>query len=169
MSASSYFCAKTKGMDKLVFVFFFIFFPIFAFAQRRATVVNMETGVPIRDVKIYTNKNETFTTNWRGEFFVPFNATSMTISHGKFLPITLSVEELTDTIYMLPKLNWLSEVTVWGKRPQLVNSKISAEEAKALTPGPAGIGVTFDFFSLFKKKPMNKKQREKHQWIIDNY
>jgi len=137
------------------------------YAQTHGVIADIETGLPIRDVKIYTNKNKVVTTNWLGEFNIYANFQSVTISHGKYMSITMKSEEMTDTIYMLPKLHTLDEIIVWGKHPFMSQStKKMIEDAKLYSPGS---GMSFDFFSLFKKSPMNRKQRRKHDEIIKTY
>lgn len=136
-------------------------------AQRKAVVVNIENGIPIRDVEVNTNTNERVKTNWLGEFFLPFNATSFTLTHGKFLNMTLDVDEMPDTIALLPRLTTLSEVIVWGKRPIAFNPKKVAEDAKDYyTPSS---GFSFDLFSIFQRPKMNSRQRKRHKEIIKTY
>ena len=136
-------------------------------AQRKAVVVNIENGIPVRDVEVNTNTNEKVKTNWLGEFFLPFSATSFTLTHGKFLTMTLDVEEMPDTIALLPRLTTLSEVIVWGKRPMTFNTGKIAEDAKNYyTPSS---GISFDFFNIFQKPKMNSRQRKRHEEIIKTY
>jgi hypothetical protein len=154
-------------MTKLYITILLIWMPLMVLAQRKAVVVNIENGVPVRDVEINTNTNERVKTNWMGEFFLPFKATSFTLTHGKFLAMTIDVDEMPDTIALLPRLTTLGEVIVWGKRPMTFNPKKATEDAKNYyTPSS---GVSFDFFSLFQKPKMNSRQRKKHKEIIDTY
>lgn len=140
------------------------------YGQTKGVILNMETGIPIKDVQIYTNTNVRTTTNYLGQFRIPYQYQfqSLTITHEKFVPVTFNQDELSDTIYLMPKFNTLSEVVVWGKRRMTFNSKKIAQDARNwYTPSS---GVSFDFFSLFQKKQgLNRKQREKHDEIIKNY
>lgn len=154
-------------MKRVFLIFILIDLWMQAYAQTHGVIANIETGLPIKDVKIYTNTNKVVTTGWMGDFYIYSDFQSITISHGKFMPITMKREEMTDTIYMLPKLYTLDEVVVWGKRP-FISPQITkriAEDAKLCAPG----GFSFDFFSIFKRNPMNKKQRQKHDEIIKTY
>lgn len=136
-------------------------------AQRKAVVVNIENGIPVRDVEVNTNTNRRVKTNWMGEFFLPFNTTSFTLTHGKFLSMTLDVDEMPDTIALLSRLTTLSEVIVWGKRPVTFNPKQATEDAKDYyTPSS---GFSFDLFSIFQKPKMNSRQRKRHEEIIKTY
>ncbi len=155
-------------MKRLLCICILVLLLTVASAQTHGVIADIETGLPIRDVKIYTNTNKVATTNWLGDFTIYTNFQSATISHGKYMAITLKKEEMTDTIYMLPKMHTLEEVVVWGKRPHMSQStKKMTEDAKLYSPG--GGLMSFDFFSLFKKSPMNRKQRKKHEDIIKNY
>ncbi len=144
-------------------------FTVAVSAQRKGVIISAENGLPVRDVVIYTNNNETVTTNWLGEFFIPFKAKSFTTSHGKYLPITVDIDEMTDTIHILPRMHSLGEVIVWGKKPELMGGSpiIKKEDAKLAAPHTSGF--TFDFFSLFQRPKMSRKLREKHKEIIENY
>lgn len=154
-------------MRRKSFVFLLITIPMTLMAQRKAVVVSIESGVPIRDVEIRTNTGEVVKTNWMGEFFMPFKATSFTLTHGKYLTQTMDIEELTDTIALLPRLHTLSEVIVWGKRPMTFNAKKATEDAKDYyTPTS---GFSFDFFNIFTKPKMSKRQKERHEQIIQGY
>ena len=140
-----------------------------AHAQWSGVIVNMETGVPIRDVHIFTNYNKMATTDYRGQYTLEEPFTSVTITHGKFLQLTLKREELRDTIALLPSANTIGEVVVWGEMPRIgVKEKEIAEDAKYYyTPSS---GFTFDFFDLFRRKShMSKSQRQKHEEIIEKY
>lgn len=138
-------------------------------AQKKGVIVNMADGVPVRDVKIFTNTNKVATTNWRGEFSISNYFTSVTIAHKDFVSLTLNLYEMTDTIELLPKFQTLDEVVVYGKRPLSFDWKAATRDARDYYTPPVG-GFTFDFFSLFMKKGgLNTKEREKHDEIIRTY
>ena len=75
---------------------------------------------------------------------------------------------MNDTIRLLPRLTTLGEVVVWGKRP-FVRDKIKSWTKDAKDYGTHPSGISFNLFDLFRKKPLNKKEREKHDYIIKNY
>lgn len=140
-----------------------------SYAQWSGVVVNMETGVPIRDVHIFTNYNKMVTTDYRGRYTLEEPFTSVTITHGKFLQLSLKREELRDTIALLPSANSIGEVVIWGEMPRIgVKEKEISEDAKYYyTPSS---GFSFDFFELFRRKSrMSKQQRKKHEEIIESY
>ena len=140
-----------------------------SYAQWSGVIVNMETGVPIRDVHIFTNYNKMVTTDYRGQYTLEEPFTSVTITHGKFLQLSLKREELRDTIALLPSANSIGEVVIWGEMPRIgLKEKEVAEDAKYYYTPPSGF--TFDFFELFRRKSrMSKQQRRKHEEIIESY
>lgn len=156
-------------MRKLFFFLSVFLFGTTAHAQWSGVIVNMETGVPIRDVHIFTNYNKMVTTDYRGRYTLEEPFTSVTITHGKFLQLTLKREELRDTIALLPSANSIGEVVIWGEMPRIgVKEKEIAEDAKYYYTPPSGF--SFDFFELFRRKSrMNKQQRKKHEEIIESY
>ena len=140
-----------------------------SYAQWSGVIVNMETGVPIRDVHIFTNYNKMVTTDYRGRYTLEEPFTSVTITHGKFLQLSLKREELRDTIALLPSANSIGEVVIWGEMPRIgVKEKEISEDAKYYyTPSS---GFSFDFFELFRRKSrMSKQQRKNHEEIIESY
>lgn len=140
-----------------------------SYAQWSGVIVNMETGVPIRDVHIFTNYNKMVTTDYRGRYTLEEPFTSVTITHGKFLQLSLKREELRDTIALLPSADSIGEVVIWGEMPRIgVKEKEISEDAKYYyTPSS---GFSFDFFELFRRKSrMSKQQRKKHEEIIESY
>jgi len=140
-----------------------------AMAQKRGVIVNMETGVPIRDAKIYTNTNKTFTTDWRGQYSIKDYFTSATITHQNYLSLTLNLYEMGDTIELLPRFNTLEEVVVYGSKPMTFDVKRATRDARDYYTPNVG-GFSFDFFSLFhKRRGLSSKEKEKHDEIIRTY
>lgn len=141
-----------------------------AVAQVRGVIADMETGTPVRGVKIYTNTKYIAQTDWAGRFRLDRPYSSVTIVHGKYVSLTLSKEEMRDTIRLLPRLNQLQEVVVWGKRPkphpQAIDKAKLQEIMRDYTPHPSGF--SFNFFSLFSRK-RSKIDDPKNREILDNY
>lgn len=143
--------------------------PFMAMAQRKGVIVNMTDGVPIRDVKIYTNTNTVAKTNWRGEYSIDKYFTSVTITHKDYLSLTLNLYEMRDTIELIPKFHTLDEVVVYGERPMSFDPKNITKDARNYYTPPLNGGFSFDLFSLFKKRGLTSKQKEKHDEIIKTY
>lgn len=153
---------------KALVLFLLLTLPTVALAQKKGLIVNMTDGVPIRDVKIYTNTNTVTTTNWKGEFTIDKYFTSITITHPNYLSLTLNLYEMTDTIELIPNYHTLDEVVIYGKRPMTFDVKKATRDARDFYTPNVG-GFTFDFFNLFKSKGLNDKEREKHDQIIKTY
>lgn len=137
-------------------------------AQRRGVVVNMETGVPMRDVLVMTNMGEQVKTNYLGQYQLMRPFRSLTLTHSGFVSLSMERSQLTDTVALLPKFNTLDEVEVWGKSRQIDKNAVKPAPGYPMFNAPAA-GISFDFFQLFVRQKLSGKQRKKHKWIIENY
>lgn len=138
-------------------------------AQIKGVVINMETGIPARQVLVYSDKCEQVETAWDGTF--QLNDTTfhrLTLGNGEFVSRVMYREELTDTIALIPNLNALCEVVVIGYDRRKKKAGVFAvpiEELKALDRASPNSG-----FSMGDIKRLRKKARHKHiQKILDNY
>jgi hypothetical protein len=138
-------------------------------AQIKGVVINMETGIPARQVLVYSDKGEQVETAWDGTF--QLNDTTfhrLTLGNGEFVSRVMYREELTDTIALIPNLNALCEVVVIGYDRRKKKAGVFAvpiEELKALDRASPNSG-----FSMGDIKRLRKKARHKHiQKILDNY
>ena len=138
-------------------------------AQIKGVVVNMETGIPARQVLVYSDKGEQVETAWDGTF--QLNDTTfhrLTLGNGEFVSRVMYREELTDTIALIPNLNALCEVVVIGydrRKKKAGVFEVPIEELKALDRASPNSG-----FSMGDIKRLRKKARHKHiQKILDNY
>lgn len=155
-------------MKTIILTMLILLVSVAAMAQKKGVIVSMTDGVPIRDVKIYTNTNKIATTNWKGEYSIDKYFTSVTITHPDYVSLTLNLYEMNDTIELLPKFHSLNEVVVYGKRPMTFDYKKATKDAKDYYTPPVG-GFSFDLMSLFRKRGLSQKEREKHDLIIKNY
>ncbi|MBR7055062.1 MAG: hypothetical protein IKI26_09950 [Prevotella sp.] len=140
------------------------------FAQGRCVIVDKETGTPIRDVKAYTDKEEEFTTDYRGVLVIDKPFDSATLAHPKFLSRKVGRTELKDTVWLLPKAIRLDEVVVWGVKRSPMDAmmgSIQAQLAAEAAMHPPVVG--FDFFQMFRKKPLNKKARKKNEKLLKEW
>lgn len=86
-------------------------------AQQQMIVVDAETKVAVRDVKIHTNNNQQTTTAWDGHFALPDSFSRINFQHPHYEQRYILKSELrSDTVWLLPKGNGLREVVVWGER-----------------------------------------------------
>lgn len=141
--------------------------PLSLMAQARCVVIDKETGVPVRNVKAYTDRGDVFTSDYQGNLVIDSVFQSAALKHGSYLERRVDCKEVTDTLWLLPQAIKLEEVVVWGEARKGVFSwmGIAMEQAAAsATPPPAG--VSFDFFEMFRKKPLSKKARKKNQQVL---
>lgn len=139
-----------------------------ASAQHHGIIANAETGVPLRDATIYTDRGETAVTDWQGAYAIDSTFLSATIVKSDFVSLTVEAAEMGDTLYLLPKFNTLAEVVVWGKRRFSPNAVKSWQPSFVPAPSP-GIGG-LDILGLFyRKRPMSKSDVEKHNEIMREY
>lgn len=84
-------------------------------AQRVIVVCDLETHTPLRDVHVVTKTNYRDTTDYTGTLHLPVVFEEATFMRYGYLAYTVKQENLTDTIMLLPSMNTLREVQVWGK------------------------------------------------------
>ena len=140
-----------------------------ASAQPRCVVIDKETGTPLRDVKVYTDKGTQTVSDYQGRIYLDTVFHSATLSHVSYLSRVVKAEEMRDTLWMIPKENRLGEVVVWGTDRKNINSMVSGatRNLEAYAP-PKGL-VSFDFFEMFRKKPMSRKARKKNKELLENW
>ncbi len=84
-------------------------------AQRRMVVVNAESKVPVRDVKVSADNGYAALTTWDGLFALPDSFIRMDFVHPDFeRRYVLNAELKGDTIFLLPNFN--HEVVIYGHR-----------------------------------------------------
>ncbi len=141
-------------------------------AQRRGVVVNMETGVPQCDIIVYTDQGESVVTAWDGSFTLCDSFAVVSFAHPGFEKHSVSRDELTDTIALLPSQNMLGEVEVWGKRKDInQNFRLDKTELQLQQPVQQGFNLLGFLGYLFKKDRPSRKERrrQRHQELLDNY
>ena len=73
-------------------------------AQRRLTVVDVETRVPIRGVNVTSRTQRADTTDWQGVIIVPDTCRTLSFSHVKYESRILNLSEVKDTVFLISKL-----------------------------------------------------------------
>lgn len=135
-----------------------------AYAQNRYVVVDMETGVPQRDVRVRWDNNHVTHTIWDGSFNVDSVRDSIEIMKYGYMTRIMASEQLTDTIGIIPTFNKLTEVVVWGKyKPGWTLKPLTKEEIAAMTSS-AGIGISVDVMGGIEKL-LNRKRRKREKKI----
>lgn len=80
-------------------------------------VTDLDTRIPIRDVKIYTDDNQQTKSHWDGTFTLREGFGRINLSHPKYVSRYVLTSELKgDTIFLLPSMNTLDEVVIYGHR-----------------------------------------------------
>lgn len=151
-------------------------------AQQRFIVIDMETKVPLRDVKVVCG-DTLYTTKWDGSFALDStlvsswkgDSTTVVVEMSKpgYMTHRLTAAELTDTLELLPTFNKLSEVVVWGQNRQgvipFVISPTSADPLEGATPPTCSFTVDImggiENLLTHKKRKRQAKVRE----ILKNY
>lgn len=144
-------------------------------AQRRLTVVDVETRVPIRGVNVTSRTQRADTTDWQGVIIVPDTCRTLSFSHVKYESRILNLSEVKDTVFLISKLMGLNEVVVIGKgkdedklkelKRQLI---LDPEEAQLIAADPSqGFDVLGLIQSIFKKR--KERKQERYRRMLEEY
>jgi hypothetical protein len=152
-----------------IWLFLFNVLVLYAKAQDTIVVVDKETGTPIREVNLTTDKGAISRSNYRGQILVEGDFKSATLSHASYLTRVVKRVELKDTLWLLPRENRLSEVVVWGTDKQGINAVVASAVADLPAYAPQNSGVSFDFYELIRKKPLSRKARKKNKELLKNW
>jgi hypothetical protein len=80
-------------------------------------VADMESRAPIRDVLIHTDDNQDTRSNWDGTFSLHEGFGKINLSHLNYEKRYILKSELKgDTIWLMPNMNALREVVIYGER-----------------------------------------------------
>ena len=144
-------------------------------AQRRRTVVDVETRVPIRGVNVTSRTQRADTTDWQGVIIVPDTCRTLSFSHVKYESRILNLSEVRDTVFLISKLMGLNEVVVIGKgkdedklkelKRQLI---LDPKEAQLIAADPSqGFDVLGLIQSIFKKR--KERKQERYRRMLEEY
>ncbi|MBO4597340.1 MAG: hypothetical protein J5676_05600 [Bacteroidaceae bacterium] len=142
-------------------------------------VVNIETGVPIRDILVHTNDNQKTQSRWDGTFALHNSYKSMTLTHPAYEKRTVYKEKLkSDTIFMLTNSYALDEVVIYGhskSKDLKFNLSQQKHEIKMMQQIQQGVNVGallgLAFHELWGKKIQHRQnlKRQKRKALIENY
>lgn len=136
-------------------------------------VADMESRVPIRDVIVYTDDNQNAKSNWDGTFSLNEGYGRISFSHLNYEKRYILKSELKgDTIYLLPSMNLLNEVVVYGERrfdkrmAQMLRTtpdqNLDAQLARIKIPaGFNPLGFALWLYSLTLEKSVENRARRK--------
>lgn len=141
-------------------------------AQRRITVIDMDTNVPIRDVSVKIDSQKVVKTDYLGRIDVPVVFDSIAFSHVRYEHERLAMTEVGDTMFLLPKDHMLPEVKVVELDPR-VKGLISGWVHKGAMQGVAlapGGGASFDFADLLDRRGRrDRKHLERAKKILKDW
>ena len=118
-------------MNVRTFYYILLLLPSVVLARRQMVVVNVESKVPVRDVRISADGGLEMRTSWDGLFALPDSFRRLDFHHPDFeRRYVLSSELKGDTIFLIPNVNALREVVIYGER------RFDKRMAQMLKPSP---------------------------------
>ncbi len=147
--------------------------PAVALAQRQmVVVVNVESKVPVRGVKISTDDGQEMLTTWDGLFALPDSFQRLDFHHPDFeRRYVLSNEIKGDTIFLIPNVNALHEVVVYGERrfdkrmAQMLRPSPQQQERdklpQVIPAGPNVLAIAAWLFDIIYGKKLEKRLARK--------
>ena len=118
-------------MNVRTLYYILLLLPSVVFAQRQMVVVNVESKVPVRDVRISADSGQEMLTTWDGLFALPDSFQRLDFHHPDFeRRYVLRSEIKGDTIFLIPNMNALREVVIYGER------RFDKRIAQMLRPSP---------------------------------
>lgn len=136
-------------------------------------VADMESRVPIRDVLIHTDDNQDTKSCWDGTFSLHEGFDKIMFSHLNYEKRYVLKSELKgDTIWLMPRMNALREVVIYGERrfdnrmEQMrksgLDQSVDAQLARIKIPsGPNVLAIASWLFENTFGKNLEKRARRK--------
>ena len=136
-------------------------------------VADMESRAPIRDVLIHTNDNQDTKSCWDGTFSLHEGFDKIMFSHLNYEKRYVLKSELKgDTIWLMPRMNALREVVIYGERrfdnrmEQMrksgLDQSVDAQLARIKLPsGPNVLAIASWLFENTLGKNLQKRARRK--------
>ena len=141
-------------------------------AQRRIVVVDMDTNVPIRDVSVKIDSQKVVQTDYLGRIDVPIVFDSIAFSHVRYEHERLTMTEVGDTMFLLPKEHMLPEVTISELDPRvkgLISGWAMAGAMEGAALAPRGV-ATFDFANMLDRRGRrDRKHLERAKKILKEW
>ena len=141
-------------------------------AQRRVVVVDMDTNVPIRDVSVKIDSQKVVQTDYLGRIDVPVVFDSIAFSHMRYEYERITMAELTDTMFLLPKEHMLPEVKITELNPKtkaVITGWVMAGAMEGAALAPRGV-ASFDFADLIDRRGRrDRKHLERAKKILKEW
>lgn len=155
-------------MQRVVLIVTFIILAISSYAQRRIVVVDLETHIPVEGVTVKVDTFPSVTTNRYGVAYVELHFDSISFRHMKYLSDKITIEEMKDTMFLVPKNLLLPDVVITGINPELKNAMKKNHER--ILSQPTFKGFTFDFANLIDRRARrDRKHYKKAKKILEEW
>ena len=137
-------------------------------AQRQITVVNADTGVPLKDVSIKID-SVLYKTDYLGRAYIPEYFDTIRFSHLEYAQEKLTFREVGDTMYLFPRKYVMKEVVVTGIGPDLRKSLDKARDRWMNTPTSYN-PLSFDLgLILDRRARRDRKQLRRLQEVFREF
>lgn len=123
-----------------------------ALAKKTCVIASAEDHVPIREALIHTNNNHWARTDYRGYWTMRYQFDSATVSKPGYIKTTIRYKELPDTVFLLPDVKQIGEVTVWGKNQEHIKNMEDNIQQKINETPSSQTGIGFDAFGWMDKQ-----------------
>lgn len=146
----------------------FIILSLSSYAQRRIVVVDLETHIPVEGVTVKVDTFPSVTTNRYGVAYIEQQFDSISFSHLRYLSDKITIEEMKDTMFLVPKNLLLPDVVVTGINPELKNAMKKNHER--MLSQPTFKGLTFDFANIIDRRSRrDRKHYKKAKKILEEW
>ncbi len=141
---------KTKGI--IIFALLIEFtLSVMAQKSKSCVVADAETHVPVREALIHTDNNHWARTDYRGYFSMPYKFDSAEVKKPGYLPTKIYLQQLPDTVFLIPAAEQLKEVQVYGTKKKM-DTKFIDKTTAELMKASQGSGVSFDFAKVLDRR-----------------
>lgn len=159
-------------MKQFVVFFFLMLLPLQTMAQRRITVVDMDTSLPVKGVSVKVGGGQISVTDHAGHVNIPIVFESIVFSHIMYEPEHLTMTEVRDTMYLVPKEHQLPEVSITELAPHvkgLIGAWVRQGAAQGAAEAPRGI-ASFDFANMLDRRARrDRKHLERARKVLKEW
>ena len=132
-----------------------------AMAQKTCVIADAETHVPIRDALVHTDNGVWARTDYRGYFTIKYPFDSAEVSKKGYVSTTIYLENLPDSVFLLPEAQQLTTVEVWGKANESINHMADQIQEEVAEQPRAVTGIGFDLGGLFDQRARRDRKHLK--------
>lgn len=139
-------------------------------AQRTCVIADMENHLPLKDALIHTNNNHWARTMYTGQFAMKYVFDSATVSKQGYVPTTIYLANLPDTVFLLPEAKQLDEVTIIGKDQQHIQQMTDQLRQNAKDAAQPSTGASFDLANILDRRGRrDAKHRIEAKKVMDEH